>query len=1033
MVTETGKITPNAEQQKCIDGINGIYMVLAGPGTGKTFTLSRRIESMLKKHKIKAEEILCLTYSDTAASEMRTKILNLVGNDAMNMSIFTYHSFCYSIMKNFADYFDISPKTKLMDKINKEILAKKCLDDAYSKGVDLSIFHTKFSNYYKAVEPLLKTVENIKRYGLTKEKILSYLKTNEEWGPALNLLEFEANEKTSLALSKGKEPKIKGLLEKIETLKTKIDKVKTIYDIAEKYIEEQKRFNYIDFDDMVKSVVDLAQTDSVFASEAFGRYKYILVDEYQDTSSIQNNLIDIVTEYAENLFVVGDDDQIIYGFQGASLDNCANFLKKYPQTEVICLKENRRSTQTILDFAYKVISRDNFRLENNPDFGKFGISKKLTAKNDKVTARDKKIEYNIFDDEIAENNFVVQKIKDIIKNLRKDESLKDIAVLGRKRDNLDDIAQLLEQAGIPYQKSGNKNIFEIQASVLLYSYLRILCSPKYSVDSQFPLLQVEPFRIDEEDYQFIIKKNRPVNRDFISIIEENSEHKWKNPDKINGFMETFKKLYDLKGSVSLHNFIIRVVNETGILGYYANNVNNTEENILGIKRLIAEAGSYRDIFMKSFMDEPVKRGPYLSDFLDYLDKSYKSDSVPEIEKQQIVKNAVQLVTYHGSKGREFNYVILPWLTENVFENNSAGNSEFKMPLTPHVHADSKTVKLSENYKLLYVAITRARHDLYLSLWTGNKRNQKITSLLSDILSSSELVNTNIIARSDVVEETVKYLSVSKPEIETSDLKDRVKYLKLNSHSFDTYKQCPRKYLYQNVLEIPTQASDSAAINYGIAIHDALQKLVENAQKKGFYLSKEETVQAFYDKLDTFEFESEMEYNNFKDRGTESLEEYYHHITDIPVKNIFKTEYRFDNISYGSMTLKGFADLIIKNDDGTFSIYDYKTGRSKSLTDIAKDKKYDIYYCQLAFYKIAFELANEGSVVSETGLKFVEEEGKDVNICFKDEDINIVKEEMNEVINGIQNLQFEPVNENGDNDEICGECQYRLACIIKRKN
>lgn len=1026
-------ITPNKKQQQCIDAGNGIYMVLAGPGTGKTFTLTRRIEAMLNKHKIKADEILCLTYSDAAAREMRTRILELAGNDAMNISVFTYHSFCYSIMNNFQDYFDISSKTTLMDNISKETLAKKCLDEAYYAGADLSLFHTKFSNYYQAVSPLLKTVENIKKYSLTKDKILSYLETNEEWIPALDILNSELKEKTDLAIKKGKEPKVKGLTDTIDSLQKKIDKVKILYDIAEKYIEMQKKYNYIDFDDMVKSVVDLAQTDSSFASEAFGHYKYILVDEYQDTSSIQNTLIDLVNEYANNLFVVGDDDQIIYGFQGATLDSCANFLKKYPQAEVICLTENRRSTQTILDFAHDVISHDNLRLENNPDFVKFNISKKLTAKNEKITARDKKIEYNIFDDEIAENNFVTDKIKEIINNLKEGESLKDIAVLGRKRSNLDAIAQLLEQSGIPYQKAGNKNIFEIQASVLLYSYLRILCSPKYSVDSQFPILQAEPFKIDEDDYDFIISKNRPVNRDFFSIIEENSKHEWKNPDKINSFTNTFNKLYDLKGSVSLHNFIIRVANETGILGYYANSVNNSEENILGIKRLIVEAGAYRDIFMKSFTDEPVKRGPYLSDFLNYLDKSYKSDSAPEIEKQSNIENAVQLVTYHGSKGREFNYVILPWLTEGVFEHNSAGNNEFKMPLSAHVLADSDTVKKSENYKLLYVAITRAKHDLYMSLWTGNKRNQKITALLSDILASSNLVNTNIITKSDVILETVKFLSITKPEIEKSELEERVKNLELNAHSFETYKKCPRKYLYRSILQIPVQSDADSLLNYGNAFHYALQQAVFNASAKGFYLSKEDVINAFCEKLDTYEFENETDYNNYKERGINGINDYYHHITDIPVKNIYKAEYAFEKIPYGSMTLKGFADLIIKNDDGTFSIYDYKTGRAKSKNGISKDGEFDNYYCQLAFYKIAFELKHKGSVVSETGLKFVEEEGKDVYIKFTEDEINVVKEEMSEVINGIQNLRFDPVNDDGDNNKICGSCEYRPVCIIKRKN
>lgn len=1019
------EIKPNTRQKECIDNINGTYMVLAGPGTGKTFTLTNRIKSMIEKHNINPDEILCLTYSDAAASEMKLRLVSVLGNIAVNLQISTYHGFSSSIIQNYPEKFNFDEKATLIDSVSKQMIAKKCLDDFAAQNIDLTLLKDKWGNYYKAEDTIIQAVSDIKANRLTKQQFLSNIETNEQWLPLLAMYE----EKREIAINKNRGTK--GVDTDIEKLKQKIEKAKLIWNLAEQYCKLMANLNYFDFEDMVGSVVDIAEEDSDLGEEALGRYKYILIDEYQDTNSIQNKLIDKIAHYSGtgNIFAVGDDDQIIYGFQGASLDNCENFLRKYPGAKVICLIENNRSTQNILDFGYQIISQDSGRLETNPEFLSYGITKKLIAKNDDISKFNQKIKYNIYNETIEENIGIVDQIEKIINGTSFDCKLSEIAVLGRTNSQIEELARLLEARGISYQKKTQKNIFEVQSTLLLYSYLKILNNKKYSVDKQFQLLMSEPFKLDEEDYNYILSQNRPLHRDFFSIIEENSNHGWKNSAKIKNFLTTYNKLQELKFTKSLHNFIIHAVNETGILAYYANSKINTEENILALKRFIAEAAAFKKIYIRSFMNAEIKPGPYLSDFLNYLDKCWNSGAAPELEKSTDVLNAVQLLTYHGAKGREFKYVFMPWLKAKNFEKKRNKN-DFRLPFKPHSSENKDENLKSELLKLLFVGITRAKHDLYLSFSMQNEgKAEELTELLSKVLTDNPLIETKTIPGSNAILSTLQSFKTGIFDTYKKELKERIQNIELSAHSFDTYKKCPRKYLYGEVLSLPVMQDDKSILDYGNAIHFALQYPVKYAKDNGYYPDKDKTIKIFLDKLSEYEFENEEAYIKLQTRGIKALSSYYHHITDIPIKNIYAVEHRFANINFGAMNIKGFIDYIEKNDDGTFSIYDYKTGSAKAKSSVAKNKAYENYYCQLAFYKIAFELENNGAKVSKTGIKFVEEENKDININYTDEEIETIKREINDVIEKIAALKFDlPQNFNSDG-EICSKCNYRLICKL----
>lgn len=384
MRTETAKpkIKPNERQQQAIDIQNGQVMLLAGPGTGKTFTVINRIEQMIENG-VDASTILCLTFSDAAANEMRQRLIKKIGVKASSVDVYTYHSFCNDVIKQYPEQFSLSLGVRLITETEKLALMKATIDE-----VNPQIFVPNRADKYFYAKSFVGYVEHLKSLRISKEEYLSNIDTNPTLMPMYNAIEAEIYEREQNGKTQNK-----GRYAKLETIKKNIGKAKELWDLKEVYAQKMVEKNLIDFADMICFVLNAFEEDENFKEEVSNKYQYFLVDEYQDTNELQNkiifNLVDANNE--KNIFVVGDDDQIIYGFQGAKSDNIENFLTKYPETKVICLEENNRSTQEILDFSYKLVSQDPLRLENNETFKKYNISKKLVAKNAKIIAKERKI------------------------------------------------------------------------------------------------------------------------------------------------------------------------------------------------------------------------------------------------------------------------------------------------------------------------------------------------------------------------------------------------------------------------------------------------------------------------------------------------------------------------------------------------------------------------------------------------------------------------------------------------------------------
>ncbi len=1013
------KFEPNEKQKLAIETLDGPIMVLAGPGTGKTFTIIERIKYMIKSG-ISPERILCMTFSEAAASEMKTRLEKEIGQTAYYVRIDTYHALCSEIIREYPDKFGLKEGFEIIDNLKKFTLMKEVFAEFNPK-----LNRTKMGDLSREISILINKVGQIKKNLVSKEKFESIIAHGFAWQGEIDKIE----EKIAEAKAKNRGTKLSE--KEIDKIKNKIEKAREVWEIYELYNQKIHENNLIDFEDMIMMVIEKFREDEEFLDEISSNWDYICVDEYQDTNTAQNNLVFMLEKGRGlgNIFVVGDDDQLIYSFQGARMDTLENFLDLYPDTNVICLKENNRSTQTILDYSYKVINQDNTRLEHNPKFESKNISKKLEAKNKDVIKKDRKIQIHQFKDIKQENNFIVDeiiRIKDsdelpLTKNGERD--LSQIAVLAVTNDELENFASLLKAKAIPYQIRTTKNIFEIRSVILTYFYLKVLENSKMYLDKLFGMLLCAPFSFKEEDYAYLLHKMNIENeKDFISLIKKNINHKWADGEKVTDFIKTYDELREIRNVSDIKETLLAIINKTGILKTFANSTVNRTDNIMGLKKLIEQAENFTK-FQKTYS---------ITDFVKYLDIAYNNNIQIKTDEDLFTKNAIQLSTIHSSKGKEYSFVFMVNLISSKWDRLKC-SEDFSLPVNdyPNKYADIKdlkeTLSKSEHLKLLFVGITRTKYGLYLTFSDMNgKETQSMTKYLSSI-NTPELVEnySHSLDTDSNVEEIIKNISQDKLNYSIAFRKEIESMLEgfvLSATSMNAYLNCPKSFLYNHVLEIPTQDNDATALTYGNTIHAVMEWIYKENKD---YPSLAEIQEKFKQELSIRPFNSKMTRNTLEQRGLENLENFYPVMIATPFNRIVGTEENI-NTFFETWKIKGKIDRVEKNDDGTYTICDYKTGKGDGKNrEIKEGGAYENYYNQLMFYKLLYELAYPERTVSKTAVIYLETQDI-IERQFTKEDMDKIKDKITFVYEHLQDLYFDC---NAKDEEKCKYCNYKQICDL----
>ncbi|MDD3014342.1 MAG: PD-(D/E)XK nuclease family protein [Candidatus Gastranaerophilales bacterium] len=468
--------------------------------------------------------------------------------------------------------------------------------------------------------------------------------------------------------------------------------------------------------------------------------------------------------------------------------------------------------------------------------------------------------------------------------------------------------------------------------------------------------------------------------------------------------------------------IIHILNKTDILKYYADIPEDIFENIASIKKITDESRSFQRKFPSG----------NLADFLNYLDTSLKQEIPLEIEDSNIIKNAVQLVTCHKSKGREFSYVFLYNLISKKWEK-APSRDNLKIPVEKATFSDDpEEARDAEVGRLLFVAMTRAKYALYLTHSIMiNGKNEELSKFISHISDHDELVNKHIyeLKPDEIAQEYINQFIL--PEIYVCDsyleeLKERAKRHAMSATSLNDYAACPRKFLYAHIYRIPDFEYISPALAFGTAVHEAFEKFTKVALEQRSYPSKEALVTYFMDNLDIQPFETPEKREHSILKGRNLFDGYYDRFITIPIDNVISAELDLRNISVGNYLVKGKIDRIEKTGD-SYTVIDFKTGKTKSLKSIQEGNHAD-YMDQLRFYKLLYESQYPDRKVNKALLIFVEEPKTHEFVLIQD-DLEIIKDKIITTFNKIHKLEFDACDMHKQGADGCKFCNYKLLCKL----
>jgi DNA helicase II / ATP-dependent DNA helicase PcrA len=979
----------NPAQRQAVDTIEGSVMVIAGPGTGKTQTLTLRIANILLKTQTNPENILALTFTESASYEMRQRLLKIIGTPAYKVEISTFHGFCNEVIARYPDEFP-----KYIGSVNiSEIEQIQFVESILSRS-RLKLLKP-FGDPLFHVKNITSSINQLKQEGVSVEDLDKAIKKSEEDFGRINDLHHE----------KGKfKGKLKG---KYALLQKNIQKNKELLSIYKKYESELTQRRVYDYNDMLLSVVSVLEKNSQMLLRLQELYQYILVDEHQDTNAAQNKLVQLLASYFHNpnLFVVGDVKQSIFRFQGANLENFLFFQKLYPDAKLISLQQNYRSVQPILDAATSLITKN---VRTDIFAGKKTLISKKNGSKDPI----KIINFEKGD---IEQYFVVN---DINKKILDNVPLGEIAVLSRRNADLRPFARALSQYGLDYVLEAEDDILtDPQIQKLLFIFEAIA---DFGSDTKLiRAMHIDFFQIDQLDIYKLMNLSKEKKISIYEILSANeyAPVKFKKPGKIRLF---FKKVNDWnkqKYNDSLVNFFASIVNNSGCI-QYLQKIPGFTDNMEKISAL------YDEVKSLSVRNPKVT----LDDFLSYLKQLEKHQFSIRKSANIRTRNAIRLMSVHRAKGLEFDYVYIVKAVDGIWGSSRQRASFFNLPwLQLGIKADIETdEQLEDERRLFYVALTRARFGVTVSYSTISEDNKEQLpsqflfeidpkfKIILEATSFEEFFAQN----RQIIFDPKKY---KKPGVKNKEyFANLFTQQGLSPTALNNYLDCPWKYFYRNLLRLPVLRTRS--LIFGELVHQTLHELVLSIKKKR--LNKKEFIARYVNWLDK-QAVSDADYVELYKKGKEVLGNFYTKktknwskdlLSEIGIRGVELTEGVFVNGRIDMIDPVGPYNEVV--------VYDFKTGQPKTKAQIKGETKNGNgdYYRQLVFYQLLMDLYYSGRYKMVKGvIEFVE---PDKQKKFRSEEFVISGREVEELYKLVLQTADEIVNLSFWNKK-CGDekCEY----------
>ncbi len=981
-LAQYGRLNP--EQRQAVDTVEGPVLVIAGPGTGKTQVLAMRTANILRKTQATPGNILCLTFSTAGVKAMRDRLRGLIGPDAYGIAVNTIHGFCNDIIQSHAGIFQELAAGEQLSDLERLRLVRSLL---HSLPID-SVLGRVVPGQDRSAD-VLSRISQLRKENVSPDQVRMAADAWEE-------------EVALTPTGKKRDPESKAYKDDLR----RCQQTREFADVYEGYVAGLRERHAYDYDDMILLTIRALKENDWLLASLQERYQYMLVDEFQDLNGSQHALIELLTmplnvDQDPNVFVVGDDDQAIYRFQGASIKNMLAFTKKFPRAVRVTLGRNYRSSQPILDAATAVIERNAERLARLE-----GLSKDLVAASGATGARPRFLRYG---DTSLERAGIV----DILKKAHADGTpWHEMAVLCRTNGNVAEMADVFAVAGVPAVVGAKQDLLASPAVQRLVALLR-------AVESMGDALLGTALRAmgcHPADLGTVFVGYRDANGRRAAEHERMDSlrlHMHRHADGLPPQVRTaFMVLEGLalgKDAMTVTELTETLIRAAGLLP--------KQEDASGDPRALAALQSFFD-FVKARTLEHA--GSSLAQLLADIDQYLNEKSLKlQYDVPHMTGDGVQLLTAHGAKGLEFDVVVISDVRDKHWGNRrklTGVSLPDHLLFNTHVE-DEKEADMEDERRLFFVAMTRARTQLTLTFPETTRSGAE----LKDAVPSAFLADAgSTLDEASAGAGLHPILTMAGSTIDVDDafrayLLKRLETYELSVTALTAFLEDPQDFLWNHLLLMPR--SKEAHLAYGSAVHSALE--AQNlAWKERTDFGLERLLETFTKHLDTKEILTAREREHYARVGTIVLER---HAARHPIPPIvFSAERTLkamlphpnDPLLPG-VPLTGKVDRIdlFELDGRRCRILDYKTGTPKRTVDAVRNEQPLLH--QIVFYKILADRSvgflHDAVLFTFDFLGSDKDEPSTIDLEVTQDDVRALETLIRAVWSKIQALDFTPLD------------------------
>ncbi len=951
----------NEPQATAVSHEVGPLLIIAGAGTGKTTVITRRIAHLIATRRARPSEILALTFTDKAAAEMEERVDTLVPYGYADVQISTFHAFGDRLIKENALELGLTPDFRVLTRAEQVIFLRDHL------------FEFPLRHYRPLGDPTRHLQAIISHISRLKD---------EDVGPD----EYLAHAEESLARAADDETRLEA---------------EQHLELARCYAQYQTlmaRLGQVDFGDQIVEALRLFRTRPHVLRRYAERFKHILVDEFQDTNYAQFELVKLLAARHRNVAVVGDDDQAIFRFRGASMSNILDFDRTYPDAKKVVLQENRRSPQAVLDAAYRLIKY------NNPDRLEVAqkIDKHLVARGLDGKARlGKAPEHLAFDTVSSESDWVVARIAE---EHAAGRPYKDCAVLVRANNDADPFLRALNMRGIPWTFSGNAGLYGRPEIRLLIAFLRAVAHPDDSVSLHY-LASSDIYQVPIVDLTkcatYADRKHRWLF-DVLREVPAEVELEEEGAAAIARLNADLQRYMELAREHPTGELLYQFLVDSGLMTRYAKAPAELEQEVQNVSKF----------FTRVKEAARVLKYDNVREFVNHLDALIDAGDDPAVVEADTDTPAVHVLTVHKAKGLEWPLVFLVNCVQNKFPSTRRGEP-IEMPTALIKDTlPSGDFHEQEERRLFYVAMTRAKERVYMTSAEdmGGKRNWKVSQFVLEALDLPKDATRPFRARP--IEELKRH--APPPELPSAHLAPipESEPLAISHKQVDDYETCPLKYHYVHILRIPLRQHH--AIVYGSALHRAVEFYLRR-RVAGNFTPLEDLLRAFDDAWRNEGFLTREHEEQRKRAGIAALTRFYHE-EEASGQKPADVEREF-GFNLGPNRVRGRFDRVDDTPEGLV-IVDYKS------SDVTEQKAADKRVrdsLQLKIYALA-EKEMTGRLPARVELRFLES-GLTGRYVPTENDLAEARQAIELAAAGIRARRFEAT----PGYQVCRYCAYNQIC------